>query len=1161
MPTGEGRIVESVPKVQASSSALHSNKSGPHSEVEEVRRTIDAENSSRVANMSDGERQQEVEELKERFGPGILELMRKRRAAREASHPSQVDFMSTSSADTPDVTMGESSSPSDSAQFKPSSPAKAVHFESSEPLRSVQSQGASSSTAGVVKDSTPTAASKGVRFDLDDATPEGLRNKYFPNAPADDPKLQWMQSGSSSAPPASSPLSNDADAPRFDLQGMPLTPEKAAELPTHLGLHHHGDQPHLAGYSLQEIIHLCYSTVPSQRISMMGVLGKVITLYTSPRDYEDAPWVQACKEIDVVKKGVDIACGILTGGVRSIGVFVGAVDLLFTALGGPRWQWMDGDVDSDSFNGRTAVAFHPDPTRDGEPTGVSSVPFEDLNPRLQEVLGLDSGAIPPGTLSQILRILHRAAVAVPAGADAVAPLLPAIIKSQVLRAPWPYDLNHPPNESALRLLIEVVVSSRTAAEGLSAQNVFEPLLKFISTEIPSAPAAQVIITEVLRIFYALGRYGLLASIATSARDVWQNLSRWVSQQVENSGGQASSLVIGYFDLLRIWTVCAVDPHRTTPEHDLTWAQASALQWVDEELSAIKSLIATKRYRELASPLSALAEYVLGATINGVRNGEEEKRYILDALREMDFVGQLPHGVDEMPFGDARTEYNAALAEVFCLHNGLRPVGNILESPERERLIWWFMATTQTSTVDVYLRHAALQASREDGVLDTAKWASSVFDLVLSCVPGDEPLALSLVDDLLRTDWSQVVWDTDHASAIPDLSKAIAAIGDSNGLQILRPLLHHSILPEIEQVLGPTRPSHLYLKATATLRPPAPEPDASGPGLPLPPDWAYSPLDELLSSGSSAAFALAPSDWDVSETQITRATLALALIQQTTSQSLNRSLTILNAMKVFMLEHGQQDAPNTDQDVFRDDTVHQLLGEVLAPICKPLVSGEDSPPKAEHLSSNESETKPPAPLEAASKRFLGSGVPFFQFYTDLMALYEAISFGDNLFSRVLLPPLAMEYAPDYRRLFWAEQPTALRSVRVNDDEVPLESCYGLHAFFAPLESDKEVLVAQARAVTGPVKQDTSPFLFNLACHHLAGLFWRGQDTERNSVRVQILIIILSTAPDNVVKHIFQHDLDTIRGTVSAEEGSLRARTAVELTGPRGGQRLHALGLVS
>jgi hypothetical protein len=43
-----------------------------------------------------------------------------------------------------------------------------------------------------------------------------------------------------------------------------LTEEELINIPTSEGLHHHGDNPDLAGYTLDEIIHLLHSTVVGQ---------------------------------------------------------------------------------------------------------------------------------------------------------------------------------------------------------------------------------------------------------------------------------------------------------------------------------------------------------------------------------------------------------------------------------------------------------------------------------------------------------------------------------------------------------------------------------------------------------------------------------------------------------------------------------------------------------------------------------------------------------------------------------------------------------------------------------------------------------------------------------------------------------------------------------
>jgi hypothetical protein len=74
------------------------------SEAERVQKEVDAENAARVEGMSAEEREQEVEELKERFGAGLVDIMRKRREKRLAAE----DATATEGAVSP-------SGPSDSA--------------------------------------------------------------------------------------------------------------------------------------------------------------------------------------------------------------------------------------------------------------------------------------------------------------------------------------------------------------------------------------------------------------------------------------------------------------------------------------------------------------------------------------------------------------------------------------------------------------------------------------------------------------------------------------------------------------------------------------------------------------------------------------------------------------------------------------------------------------------------------------------------------------------------------------------------------------------------------------------------------------------------------------------------------------------------------------
>lgn len=51
---------------------------------------------------------------------------------------------------------------------------------------------------------------------------------------------------------------------RYDFYGKPLSYEESASIPTTQGLHHHGDDPAMAGYNLDELLHLSRSSVYGQ---------------------------------------------------------------------------------------------------------------------------------------------------------------------------------------------------------------------------------------------------------------------------------------------------------------------------------------------------------------------------------------------------------------------------------------------------------------------------------------------------------------------------------------------------------------------------------------------------------------------------------------------------------------------------------------------------------------------------------------------------------------------------------------------------------------------------------------------------------------------------------------------------------------------------------
>ncbi|KAI1302866.1 RPAP1-like protein [Xylaria venustula] len=122
--------------------------------------------------------------------------------------------------------------------------------------------------------------------DLDPSDPNFLQNlheKYFPSLPADPSKLAWM------APVPTPNSAADRDSPyypgqdslpvsalRFDFRGALLPPRISRAVPTSKGLHHHGEAPEAAGYTVRELARLARSAVPGQRCVAHQTLGRIL---------------------------------------------------------------------------------------------------------------------------------------------------------------------------------------------------------------------------------------------------------------------------------------------------------------------------------------------------------------------------------------------------------------------------------------------------------------------------------------------------------------------------------------------------------------------------------------------------------------------------------------------------------------------------------------------------------------------------------------------------------------------------------------------------------------------------------------------------------------------------------------------------------------------
>lgn len=107
--------------------------------------------------------------------------------------------------------------------------------------------------------------------------PEELK-EYFSDLPVETDKLAWMRpiDEVDEAEYNAEMVSIAPSELRFDFRGDLITPRMSRYIRTDEGLHHHGDAPSAAGYTLAELAHLGRSSNPAQRSLALRTAGRVL---------------------------------------------------------------------------------------------------------------------------------------------------------------------------------------------------------------------------------------------------------------------------------------------------------------------------------------------------------------------------------------------------------------------------------------------------------------------------------------------------------------------------------------------------------------------------------------------------------------------------------------------------------------------------------------------------------------------------------------------------------------------------------------------------------------------------------------------------------------------------------------------------------------------
>ncbi|KAK2015438.1 hypothetical protein LZ32DRAFT_158210 [Colletotrichum eremochloae] len=303
----QGKPVTGAEAAEATSSLSAQSKDNGGSDSQKSfeaaeRRRIDRENRQKLEDMSPEDIARERKELMDSLDPSLIQRLLGRANIDEQHGPNPFDPPATAKepvTPAPEIKIEDTSAPpkaQSQAQATSTSAPKSVSFAEIEDSRP--------SLPPLVDEDKPPSAPPEDLFplnsqpdkthfpqppalpDLDPSHPDflaTLHEKFFPNLPADPSKLAWM----APIPTAHSPADRESpyypgqsslpiSALRFDFKGGLIPPKLSRAIPVSKGLHHHGQAPEAAGYTIEELSIYARSAVPAQRCIAFQTLGRIL---------------------------------------------------------------------------------------------------------------------------------------------------------------------------------------------------------------------------------------------------------------------------------------------------------------------------------------------------------------------------------------------------------------------------------------------------------------------------------------------------------------------------------------------------------------------------------------------------------------------------------------------------------------------------------------------------------------------------------------------------------------------------------------------------------------------------------------------------------------------------------------------------------------------
>ncbi|KAI9260173.1 hypothetical protein BY458DRAFT_516808 [Sporodiniella umbellata] len=851
-----------------------------------------------------------------------------------------------------------------------------------------------------------------------------MKRKYFPDVPLESDKLAWMDErfGKLKEQPETKSDMSEVEkvfrTVRFDLQGD-ICDGKL--VPVHEGLHHHGDEPEKAGYTLAELFYLMRSQVPSQRGLVLTIVARilikakakqtetwcnVLRVFTS-KEYAAVVYLRSALD--------DRHLVVLVSAVRALAALVLELeeDWEQSILETARFEFMghlthpvvsQGSVRVerkglndkltelvDRVHGNKNKSEWKDDAELAEQDLARALVKMDLLPRLRYLLAPDSELLEDNTsVELVVRILIRLAEAGEDVCDLIEEeeLIDPVFSWGVVKTQWPMTeiKGNYPSLASVRLFTVLAQGSKAIAEGFVEKMTGMVALLIADPEIACEEMKQKAYSlqlETLKLLHVLTCYGYIAPILESLQEPVMDWLRTVLEKEQKMRTTRACTAIG---LLEVLLHAAADPHKTVPEHAIDWHQPTAY---------MPAVVAVLKH----NPTGPLYESALGYL--GVWAS-----YIDLFTPEQDTV----HQAWKVVIQESSYFKSGYSAEGYTEHHVLRYIQFISAYASLVHSSYSELAQSASSLLisaealmreycskGLFGRYALSLWLKRRPTL-TMQWSIAGLEL------GIKSLHMGITETWLAQDLLQLCLSN---QVVDEKMRPFYFQFENKDLVISKSLFEYDGR-QVKTFMYPQPnddPAHSEpLEASA---------------------FIMSPIDALYHLDRSKVAQQSKEDAVVVITKTLETTNSLL------GDTVDHNLAIVSLMKIFLIgdREGRNAELQSDREVFWDDSLGNYLNQWLGRHCT----------KRTTLSALENAWR-------RSSAFIRQAqVPFYQFYQSFVAQYASVSLGHHGFARLLVYLVTQIDLIDYRHLVFSDYRDILSTLKVGVNEVPQLSNTDLEHF--------------------------------------------------------------------------------------------------------------------